>query len=233
MSEAQDTDLAGLKTLLNEGYMLIEQYNLYGVWDYIPKSHEVGFTDESMREYLKQNIMPRVFKGWSDKVEDHFSKNQLNYLKLKNRVLGNDSRKYSQFPVAIFIRTMRELELMQENQNLLNSYLAPESHSTTSPEITYKDGVIQQGTRKHRFNYDHYQDLFDLLWEKRRICDLQGNVQKEYEPTSRDEIFEIKGIGDIGRLKDTATGVRKSMKEKQISLKLKYPNAVFIEVIHK
>lgn len=226
-------DPAGLKSLLSEGYLLIEQYNLYGIWDNIPKSGEPGYTEKSMHQYIKQNIMPGVFNGWQAKVEDYFTYSSLNYLKLKHRVNGQDSRKQSPYPAAVFLRTMRELEAINEDDKLAASYLANSESYLSYPEITYSDGVIKQGTREHRFNYEHYQKLFDLLWDKRRICNLQGQIIKEYSPTSREEVFKIRGLGDIGRLKDTATGVRKSMKEKQISLKLRHPEAVFIEVTQK
>lgn len=233
MTTDQLKDPAGLRSLLSEGYLLIEQYNLYGIWDNIPKSGEPGYTEKSMHQYIKQNIMPSVFNGWQAKVEDYFTKKSLNYLKLKHRVNGQDSRKQSPYPVAVFLRTMGELEAINEDDKLATSYLTNSESYSSYPEITYADGAVKQGTREHRFNYEHYQKLFDLLWDKRRICNLQGEITKEYSPTSREEIFKIRGLSDIGRLKDTATGVRKSMKEKQISLKLRYPEAVFIEVTQK
>ena len=233
MATDQLKDPAGLKSLLGEGYLLIEQYNLYGIWDNIPKSGEAEYTPQSMDQYLKQNIMPRIFKNWQAKVEDYFTSTSLNYLKLKHRVNGQDSRKQSPYPVAVFLRTMKELEAVNEDEKLAASYLTNNESYSSYPEITYTDGVIKQGTREHRFNYEHYQELFDLLWDKRRICNLQGEIIKDYSPTSREEIFKIRGLGEIGRLKDTATGVRKSMKQKKISLKLKYPDEVFIEVIQR
>jgi|JI10StandDraft_1071094.scaffolds.fasta_scaffold21210_11 hypothetical protein len=233
MAADQLKDPAGLKSLLSEGYLLIEQYNLYGIWDNIPKSGEPAYTPQSMDQYLKQNIMPGVFKSWQTKVDDYFTRSSLNYLKLKHRVNGQDSRKQSPYPVAVFLRTMRELEAINEDDKLATSYLTNNESYSSYPEITYADGVIKQGSREHRFNYDHYQKLFDLLWDRRKVCNLQGEITKEYLPTSREEIFKIRGLGDIGRLKDTATGVRKSMKQKKISLKLKYPDDVFIEVIQK
>lgn len=225
--------VSGLKELLDEGYLLIEQYSLYGAWDYIPKAGEPEYTPDSMREYLKQNIRPQVFINWGSMVEDFFTKNRLNYLRLKHKVLGDDARKQSKYPVAVFLRTMRVLESLQENPELLEGYISDKIQTITYPEITYKDGVIKQGTRQHRFNYDEYVLLFDLLWPRRKISNIQGDVIKEQENTSREEVFKIKGVANLTRLKDLSTGIRKSMKDKQISLRLKYPDGVFLEVIQK
>lgn len=216
-------ELDKIKDHLHEAYKTIEERNLYGIWDYIPKSGDLDFKGDSFNEAVRQGIGFKSYDAWADTLEDLFLAHKLDYLKFKRVTVSGDSRKTSQEPAALFMRRVKELERIFEDPDLLASYGTKEKKPATWPRVEFSEGVVKQGARSHTFTVDRYGRLISALWPNRRIVSPTGAVLVEGKSISRDELNKIADIKGHRRFVDIATGIKKAMRSKGIGLNIMYP----------
>lgn len=223
-------NLAKLKEHLQEAHIIIDERNLYGLWDYVPTSNDPGFRDNSFNEAVRQGAYFKTYDDSTAKLEDLFFASSLDYLKFKRITTSGDERKNSKLPAALFIRKVKELERIFENPSVLESYKTKNKQAATWPRITFKDGTITQGARSHTFSQPIYTRLLQKLWKNRRIETPSGNELVKGKPIKRDALNKSVGLKDHQRFTDIATGIRKAMRSKSIALNVMYPDDVILVV---
>lgn len=222
--------LEKLKAHLREAYTVIDERNLYTIWEYIPKGSDPDFQGNSFNEGIRQGWEPKVYVEWADKIEDLFFANNLDYLKFKRVTSSFDPRKASSQPAALFVRKVKELERILENPAVFESYKTKEKQAAAWPHVTFRDGKVTQGSRTHTFSQPIYNKLLKTLWPNRRIETPTGTVLTEGKPIPRDKLNKIVGINGHRRFIDISTGIRKAMRIKSIGLNVMYPDDVILVV---
>jgi len=220
-----------LKDHLRLAHIIIEERNLHDIWEYIPKSDDPEFKNDSFEEYVRQGINFSGYTEWSDSLEEIFFQNKLDFLRFKTKTRLGDARKTNNSPAYVFLKQAKELDEIIVSPQLLESYRTSEAKQASWQVVRYKDGVITQGNKTHTFNEGIYVKLFDYLWERRRTESPTGSeLFTPEKPISREELNEELNIKDHARFTAIITGVRKAMKKKEISLRVLYPNNVYIVV---
>lgn len=226
-----------LGEILSDGYVIIDDHDLHGIWEYIPTSDEPDWTNESFAEYVRQSANAKTYHTWGQRLESAFGTSDLDFLRFKHKTTSGDKRKLSQYPAARFVRMMRELDDIVHKMDILQQYKAFVKRPSSWPEIFYKDGLVTQGDKHHRYTDSQYIELLDLLWKPRRIVSPSGKTIKNETPLTRDDIFQKTSIKTYGRLQDIMTGIRKGTKTKNGEITMRVyspkPNSVFVEVCQK
>lgn len=233
MSSTDDKAVSELSERLNEARVIIEEQGLYNTWDNIPKSGDPDFGKHgsSFNEAIRQNRYPAVFQRWSERVEDTFVDNGLDYLKFKFVSESGDARMLSQQHAAIFLRKFKALETIVDDPVTLAKYKTQKPQIHSWPPVEFVDGVLIQGKRRHKFNDDDYVRLMNCLWENRRIVSpSESIVFVAGKSISRQEVLNLASIRDHARFRSMVTGVHKVLRPKRIALKISYPDEVLLIV---
>jgi hypothetical protein len=233
MSSIEEKTLLELTDRLNEARIIIDEQGLYNIWDNIPKSNdpEFGKNGSSFNEAIRQNRFPAVFQSWSERVEDTFVDNNLDYLKYKFVSESGDARNLSQQHAAKFLRKFKALETIVDDPDILAKYRTQKPQIHSWPPLEFIDGVLIQGKRQHKFNDEDYVRLLNSLWDNRRIVSpSESIVFVAGKSISRQDVLKSAAIRDHARFKSMVTGVHKVLRPKRIALKISYPDDVLLVV---
>lgn len=223
-------DLDKLKDHLHAARVIIDERNLYTIWDNVPKGEDPDFRGNSFNEAVRQGSFFKTYDDWTDKLEDLFFDNNLDYLKFKRVTTSGDARKTSLLPAALFVRKVKELERMFESSAIFESYKTKDKQPATWPRISFENNVIKQGAREHKFTQPALSRLIEVLWENRRVESPSGNILEPGKPMARDKVNKLAKIRDHARFIGIANGIRRAMKHKGIELVVLYPDKVILVV---
>jgi hypothetical protein len=223
-------DLDKLKEHMRAARVIIDERGLYDIWERIPESGDSDFQNNSFNQFVKQGIYPGAYTEWARTLEDLFFINNLDYLKFKSRALTGDGRKTNKQPAAIFVRQVKELERIIDDPATLKSYETTEKLAASWPPITFKDGVVTQGSRVHVFTTSAANRLLETLWQQRRTETPSGQEIVTGKAIDRAQLHKAVGLKDHQRFVDVVTGIHKSMRAKGIHLTVKYPDRVILVV---
>lgn len=221
-------DLDNLKDHLHAARVIVDERNLYTIWDYIPKGDEPDFRGNSFNEAVRQGVYYKTYDDWSDKLADLFFENNLDFLKFKRVTTSGDARKISMHPAAVFVRKVKELERIFEYPSVFESYKTKEKQPATWPRITFENNTVKQGGREHKFTQPALSRLIKVLWDNRRIETPAGTELVPGKPMNRDEVNKLAKIRDHNRFIGLANGIRRAMKNKGIELVVLYPDQVIM-----
>lgn len=221
-------DLDKLKDHLHTARLIIDERNLYSIWDYVPKGDDPDFRGNSFNEAVRQGVYFKTYDDWSDKLEDLFLENNLDYLKFKRVTTSGDARKTSKLPAALFVRRVKELERIFEYPSVFDSYKTSEKQPATWPHIVFENNTVKQGAREHKFTQPALSRLIAVLWENRRIETPAGNILEPGKPMDRDKVNKLAKIRNHERFTGIANGIRRAMKKKGIELLVLYPDKVIL-----
>lgn len=230
MAKTKD-DLSKLKELLHAGRLIIDDRQLYFLWDYIPKGHEKDWSHQSFNQAVVQGWRPQAYTEWQEKIEDYFLNNNLDFLKLKMLVMTGDIRQVSKEPAAVFVRMVKAVDAIVSDPALLASYRTAQKQAASWPPVLYENGVVSQGARSHRFTDPKYSKLLDYLWQYRFINSPTGQILLEGEVKTRKAVNTACAISDHERFTGIVKGIRKAMTENSIELKIHYPDDVRLTVL--
>lgn len=217
-----------LLTLLEEADHIIAKRKMYGLKKKIPKSSDKDFVsqDDSFGEVVRQGVNPQDFNEWYAKLEIVFIRFGMQIDKFKRKADSFDPTTESNTPAMTFLRRVAELEKMTESTEYLNLYFSP----SVKPVITYENGVLAQGGNSHRFTKKPHRDMLKLLWDDRGIVNGKGATLKQPKPTARKEIeFRLDVAHD--KLEGTARAITKGAKDANITLAVRYPKGVYLELV--
>lgn len=233
MSSNNEKTLLELSDRLHEARIIIDERGLYDIWDEIPTSSdpEFGKHGSSFIEAVRQNRYPAVFQSWSERVEDTFVDNNLDYLKFKFASQSGDAREFSQQHAAKFLRKFKVLEAIINDPKILETYGTQKLLIPSWPPVEFIDGVLIQGKRRHKFNDEDYVRLVSTLWDDRRIVSpTESIVLVAGKSVTRHDLLKSAAIRDHSRFKSMVTGVHKVLRPKRIALKISYPDEVLLIV---
>lgn len=233
MSSIDEKTILDLSDRLTEARIIIDEQGLYNIWDKISESGdpEFGKHGSSFNEAIRQNRFPAVFQRWSERVEDTFVDNNLDYLKFKFVSESGDARNLSQQHAAKFLRKFKALESIVDDPTTLERYKTQKPQIHSWPPVEFVDGVLIQGERRHKFNDDDYVRLLNTLWQNRRIVSPSGSIVfVTGKSISRQDVLKAAAIRDHSRFKSMVTGVHKVLRPKRIALKISYPDEVLLIV---
>lgn len=223
-------DLSKLTELLHAARRIIDERQLYFLWDYIPKGHEKDWTHQSFNQMIVQGWKPQAYTEWQEQIEDYFLNNNLDFLKLKMVVMSGDIRNVSKEPAAVFVRMVKAVDAIVSDPALLESYRTKSKQAASWPTVFYKDGIVSQGARTHHFTDPKYTKLLDYLWKYRFVNCPTGQTLTEGKLKTRKAVNTAAGISDHERFTGIIKGIRKAMTESGIELKIHYPDKVRLSV---
>jgi len=203
-----------LKKLYEQGLEIVETNNLYGAPRKIPKNQS-----ESFNEMMRQNIYPAIYKRWWDTAESYFSNNSLNFLRFKKKIYAIESSSdYDVGHAGYLLTALDELEKMIDKPSYSEAYKLSAKRVQRWPGVDYKNGVIRQGDKFHKFSNEAAINMLNKLWIKRRIIQPDKTTVSMGEVTAWSEFTKT-----IDSNKGTAQAINKSMREKGITLSVIYP----------
>lgn len=214
MTKSKNT-LLELKLVHEKGLVIVESQNLYGSWKKIPKGQRGSFN-----EMVKQNFNQKLYLDWWNEVEKVFSDNSLNFLRLKRKVFTHDNS--DSYGIGHATRLMAGLDIIEnliEKDEFLLSYKLTKPAAQQWQKIEYDGKTIKQGTDKlHTFSDGGCIRMLRILWEDRLIVRAADNIN--HEPS----VHDWNEFGKrIDTTKATAQAINKAMREKKITLRVKYP----------
>jgi hypothetical protein len=202
-----------LKVILEAGYELLEKQGVYS-------TPEV----KTFEEYVRQGLGLNLYNSWFKSLENKFKDNKLNFKRFRSKTESNNSNSNS--PAVLFKHQLKELDEIVNNLEYFESYKITPSHAV----VEFKDGVIIQGYKSHKFKYDVYRNLLKLLWEGRRIITPDNKLLKQESLLQRDHVYNQLNINHE-RFKDIVRSTQIEMRRKSIDLNIRFPDSVFIEVV--
>lgn len=120
---------------------------------------------------------------------------------------------------------LKDLQLIKLEKELST----PNKISATN-KITFRNGIIRQGSNSHTFREKELELLFRYLWRRKAIITQNKVVVQEAKPVSKEAIKTETGITP-GRLKTSVDSVNGALKRKGISVQIKMPSYVYLEII--
>ena len=210
-----------LKNLLNSGLSLVDRRNLYTTPE-IPKADEPGYRSfsHSMSEHMHQNGLPKDFESITKSITAIFKEEHLNHERflLKTSPPNDNLRDSSAKQLK---RQLYELDRIVHEPKYIESYV----RKNLEYPVEFKDLVVHQGYKDHKFRDPIHAQVINFLWDTRQIVTKEGAVISKGSPTSRDDLLQNLDI-DWGRFTDIARGIHQSMKRKEILLHIAYPDHV-------
>lgn len=172
-----------------------------------------------MGEEFRQNSQPQDFTNWTDKLEELFSINHLNFGRFRHRTesgIEPDSDSYAK----AFKRQLSELDKITNNSEYFSTYLLLPTH----PAITFEDRRITQGYHFHVFNQSnpYTATLLALLWKHRKIETEDGRQLRAGKPIPLIQIYKELNLTHE-RFDLTVRAIHAATHRKDIDLKIKYP----------
>lgn len=204
-----------LKKLYEKGEIIVEAQNLYGSWKKIPKGQRGSFN-----EMVKQNFNQKLYFEWWSEVEKVFSENDLNFLRLKRKVFTHDtSENYGVGHASRLMSALDIIETLIDRDEQLNSFKLTKPAVQQWHKIEFDGKTVNQGVNKsHTFTDEACIEMLKKLWNDRHIVRA---VDKAELPPS---VHEWKEFGKrVDTTKATAQAINKAMREKHITLRVKYP----------
>lgn len=214
MTKSKNTPLE-LKLVHEKGLVIVESQNLYGSWKKIPKGQRGSFN-----EMVKQNFNQKLYLDWWNEVEKVFSDNSLNFLRLKRKVFTHDNS--DNYGVGHATRLMVGLDIIEkliDKDEFLRSYKLTKPAVQQWQKIEYDGKTIKQGSDKlHTFSDDGCIRMLRVLWKDRLIVRAADDIIPEPSVHDWNEFGKR-----IDTTKATAQAINKAMREKKITLRVKYP----------
>lgn|GEM_PF-5551689 len=132
-------------------------------------------------------------------------------------------------------------EIIELNQGLASKLLgdAPDKTNTEpssksvsdkSSKVTFRGGIIRQGSANHAFRSQEMRALISYLWNGRARLDSQGNSLKEAAATPRSVVMAELTISE-SRLSGLVGSFNQMMRLKGIRLSIRMPDRVYLEAI--
>lgn len=213
--------------LIENAYQLADDEKLYGVDKKVAKSHEPDFKVHSFGKYIRYAGRGRYYTEWIDAVLQVLDKYGLNSAKYRVRINEYDPEHESNLPAQLFMRALKELERIHTDKLYRATYII----TARLPEVSLRNNVLSQGSKKHSLN-DRYSKLLHLLWSGRQIKDPSGKIIKNEKPITKSMICAQLKIDDTS-LADMQRNVSGIRKKSDIQISLYFPRragGVFLSV---
>lgn len=212
-----------LRKILEDGYRLQQEQDVFQVYR-VPRSNEPGFDKSSIFKYLHFGADGSViYNSYTTSIKNAFENFGLSFGRFRSNTESINPKTDPDSPAGLFLRQLRELDKIINDEKYFHSYILPEEN----PVISFIDGIIAQGYRKHKFKYDQHLELIHILWEKRRIIDTRGKILKIEQPIPR-EIINKKLNIEHERFKGIVRAINIEMRRKNIQLVIKFPKNVYV-----
>ena len=216
-----------LAFLIENAYEIIEDKKLFAIEKKLPKSTEPGFdkVTNAFAKFVQYQGDGRVYSQWLETSRSVLEQHGLQAAKFVAKCNMFDPQTESNTPAHQFIRGIRELGRLRDDESYRNNY----TRTTYAPPITYSNGLIANTKGQHRFG-KKYRPAVQELMTNRKIISSTGDTIREPKPLTRDYMlrhFEL-GITDLHRLQRACAGV------KMIDIKLSFPkktNDVFLVTV--
>lgn len=207
-----------LKLVYEKGLNIIESRDLYSVWESIPKHDQKSFD-----EFARQNMSPDIYKEWWQLLQEEFSKSSLNFLKIKRKSLKvTDIRNNSIGHASRLVKALNELERMIEDKDYLNTYMIEGRDVHSWSVINFNNDTVTQGASNfHRFTDPDAQKMLSILWESRAILKPYDKLKNTDGATGWEKL-----PWKIERAKGIAQAINKSMRQKNISLRVSHQKSL-------
>lgn len=213
--------LSRLEDVLNSGLILLNERNLYTTPE-IPKADEPGYRSfsHSIGEHMHQNGLPKDFENITGAISTIFIEEHLNYKKFLLKISPpNDNLRDSS--AKQLKRQLDELDRIVYEQKYIESYV----RKNIEYPIEFKDNVVYQGYRDHKFRDPLHAKVIEFLWKNRRILDKDGVVLSDGTSVSREAMLKYLDL-EWDRFTDVLRAIHRSMKRKDILLHIAYPNQI-------
>lgn len=148
-----------LRAILEDGYKKREEQDIFQV-QRVPRSGEPGFDSDCFRKYLKFGANgSQPYRDYTNSIKDIFEDFGLSFARFRNNTESINPKTDADSPAGLFVRQLQELDKIVNDESYFTSYILPTAHG----EVMFKDGVIAQDYKQHKFRHDKHRDLLDLL----------------------------------------------------------------------
>lgn len=223
-----------LRPLLDEAYRIADAINTVQTPEYIGDADLPGYDEKHMIRTIQGVRLKKGIPVWFDNIDKKFAEIGLNYEKFIAEInLSRENQLQNFLRLERFHLSLKELKRIYEDNDYLISYLSYteqkkfDDAKNSKLEVEYRGGTVSQGNQSHAFANAEYIALLNYLWEFRRI-NRTINPKEETQKTKA-MIKKVTGIDDK-RLAAIAVGIKKELGAKNIDVKLRRPDRVYLEV---
>ena len=219
-----------LRILVEDGYTIANQHGLVGLKKKVYRSDEPGFNaeDNNFGHMAAQRAFAGQYEQWFDAVTKTLNSYGLQSAKFRIIADTFDPETESNFPAQRFIRRLKALEKVADNETLLKQLVSFQH----LPPVRLRKGVLTQGINQHNPE-DDISRLLSLCWKDRGIRPYRGanSFSKQPKPITRALLQEKLSISH-DRMVGLSAAINSIRKNKGIQIWLRYPKreGIYLEV---
>lgn len=218
-----------MRPLLLEAFEIASAKNTALEPEYAHEVHDQDYAEKRLTRSIQKMRVTKGMPTWLKKVELKFKELGLNHsqfvaeynaLKPPSMQVLHIGERFN-FAMAVLKKTC-------DDKKYLASFLDPATHEKEFAEVTYEAGIVSYLGKSHPFVNHEYIALFNYLWPHRRVL-RDGKPSQEGNPLAKAAVLRATKLSNE-RLRAMSNNVRKELYNKDIKVKLKMPDRVFLEI---